>query len=630
MGRSMASIENLADGRANEPRGAAIHAHPDEHWPAHGVRSRFSFQAAITRDTHARDRYCVGMRARLLIASLSLACNNPADSGGDATDAAEKGDSSTAEAPTATSESGGSAEGGPTNEATDTGESSTGEVVIDCTSEHIMLKTQADVTAIADCTELSGSLKIAGIVTDISELSGLRHVAGALTIWTESLLTSLHGLEDLETVGQLTFAHETIASLEPLAGLTAVGGLHIYGPAVTSLESLAGLTEITGDVYLGFLGQLDSLEGLHNLESIGGKLTVHHSPKLADVNGLRGLRSVGAELTLEDLSIADVSGLYNLESAGALGFIELPIVDLHGLEALTTVGVPGGEPCPVRLDHLPALTSLAALAIEWHDAHAMTIVGTRVTDLGVLAGTEVLHDLSLSYNVELTDLSGLEQLTTVSQTLRLAGNEGLADLSGLAGLKSVGYMGIAGKQAFTDLSALTGLTSIGSLSVDATPLTDLGLPALQYLGNVGITSNAKLTALSGLSGIPMLNSVMVEDNDALVDLSALADLAEVGNYLFIRDNDALTSVAELSALTSVEHSLVVVNNGQLPQADAVAWASSVTAGQIHKVAGNKGYGPPANPCPWMGDGICDEVTGGLGICADGSDGDCCPEGSACE
>lgn len=467
------------------------------------------------------------------------------------------------------------------------------------------LDSQDDVALFAGCTDVTGSLQIFGDVTDLKPLASLRRIHGSLQIsniegtldpaWA---LLSLEGLEGLESVRGLDLSYLVVTSLQPFAGIKELpGGLqlrqlselesladlhdleHIGGPLtikdsakLTDLQALAGVTGMTGDLLIEGLPMLESLEGLHNIQHIGGRLAVDDCPVLADLDGLRGLQRIDDRMHVRGL----------------------PITSLHGLEALTMVGEPSAKAALVTLGDLPQLTSLAGLAIEWHDAHQVWIYRTRISDIDALAGASELYNLWLTENDELIDLAGLESLVVVHDTLSLGGNTNLVDLGALGSLKSV-----------------------GGLTLTDTALTDLALPALQKVGDLRITLNPQLVALSGLDGLTSLGSLVLEHNPALVTLPDLSALMQVEGDLVLRSNDALTTVAELANVTDVGGRLVVVLHKELLQTEAVAWSETITVVGARKIVRNKGdLSPPADPCPWFDDGQCDEEGG---VCAPGTD-----------
>lgn len=451
-----------------------------------------------------------------------------------------------------------------------------------CPAGDVELKTQADVLAVAGCTEFPGDVRVGSAVTDLTPLAGVRRIAGTLSAGTfnsevPATLGSFAGLEELESLGSLI--------LEPVP--------------VPDLLPFSALTEVTGMVSIRHL-PLTTLEGLHNVTSIGSSLRVE-GEELVELTGLRGLQRVGEKIDLYGLAITD----------------------LHGLENLAEVGVPGGEMGHVWLRYLSQLESLDGLQIDWHESIDFFMSDTVVSDLGAFAGTTALAEISLHDNKLLTDLAGLESLVSIG-SLYLDGN-GITDIGALAGLQSVGRLRIV-SEPLTDLSPLTALTTLDALFISTSQFTELApLPALRQIGHVTLDNNDKLADLGLLSGITSVESLALMNNDALVALPALSAMTEVKGDLDIRENAALASLAEVGALTTVGGRLRIFSNHALPHADALAWAAAITAGQGNKVADNKDSPPPQDPCPWLNDGECDEPV----ICPEFSDGyDCCH--GACE
>lgn len=445
-----------------------------------------------------------------------------------------------------------------------------------CPPGDVKLKTQADVEAVAGCTDFPGDVWVLSGVTDLAPIAGVRHIAGTLTIGgyqfgTEANVTSLDAFSALETVGGLDLTELPVPDLLPFSKLTAV----------------------PGDVSVCYQ---PSLAGLHNITEIGGRLRVC-GHVVADLTGVGGLKRLGGGLQLDNLNL----------------------VDLHGLEALTEVGVPGGDPVPVTIKILPNLTSLDALNFAWHDAIDFELYDTAIPDLGFLAGTTGLHGLHVEGSDLIPTLAGLESLVEVRGELDVF-HAGLSDISALAGLQSVGTLTLT-SPAFADLSPLVSLTKVGTLRVTHSGYTDLSpLPALLQLGGVELYLNSQLVELSLLKGVTVLDRLVIDDNEALVDLEELSGLEHVAGEVNLRRNAALPDLADLAALASVDGRLAVVANPSLPQADAIAWAAPIAVGGVRKIAGNKDAGPPVDPCPWAGDGECDEA---YEICVEFSDLDDC-------
>lgn len=157
-------------------------------------------------------------------------------------------------------------------------------------------------------------------------------------------------------------------------------------------------------------------------------------------------------------------------------------------------------------------------------------------DLSPLTGLTQLTSLSLSLRsdtaVDLSSLAGLTQLTSLSLSLR---SDTVVDLSPLAGLKQL-----------TSLS----LDILGDATVDLSPL--VGLPQLNSL-SLELPGVAAVD-LSPLTSLPQLASLSLSpQDDAAVDLSLLADLTKLAS-LSLRSHAAtdLSPLGSLSQLASLE------------------------------------------------------------------------------
>ncbi|MFY0535655.1 hypothetical protein [Nannocystis pusilla] len=153
---------------------------------------------------------------------------------------------------------------------------------------------------------------------------------------------------------------------------------------------LSGLQELPGMLYFNFLPSLSSLEGLHNVTAVWSI-------------GLFGLPA-----------LTDLAGLRSVETTDSLYLDQLGITDLQGLEALTELKV------GLSAQDNPNLQSLAGLeAVDWNGLSLYLRGNPVLTDLGALAGVEQMLSIDLTQS-GLTDLAGLESLTTVELGLELS------------------------------------------------------------------------------------------------------------------------------------------------------------------------------------------------------------------
>ncbi len=97
--------------------------------------------------------------------------------------------------------------------------------------------------------------------------------------------------------------------------------------------------------------------------------------------------------------------------------------------------------------------------VEGHVA----ISGEDITNLdGLNVITSIGGYLFIGYNDVLSSLSGLDNVTSIGEYLEIKINDTLTDLSGLDGLITLGgYMSIFHNSELTSISGLVNLTSIG-------------------------------------------------------------------------------------------------------------------------------------------------------------------------
>lgn len=232
-------------------------------------------------------------------------------------------------------------------------------------------------------------------------------------------------------------------------------------------------------------------------------------------------------------------------------------------------------------------------------------------DIAALAGVTCIDGVLDIRGSTLTDLSGLESLTTVKE-LRIgpapalsfgnAGNPALASLHGLEHLKGVQAVTIEGNPLLTDVSALSGLTFVtsGLKIVNNDALTSLeGLHNIGRAGDVEVSANAALTSLSGLRGLTAVdgftlsqNAVLknfegmgalmyfgargfyVGNNPALVDFSGLK-VGYIGADFNVTGNAALTSLKGLESVTLLAWTVSITSNPLLASISALSAVSEL-------------------------------------------------------
>ena len=331
------------------------------------------------------------------------------------------------------------------------------------------------------------------------------------------------------------------------------GDVTINGDNITNLNGLITLNSIAGNLIIGVdygwnaNPALEYLTGLENLTSIGGNLTINGNSILINLSGLDNLSTVGGSLSVSNNPLLiDISDLGSLSSIGG-GLI---------LGYGSWLGSPLGNPSLASLTGLEGFTTLA-----W-----LQVIG----------------------NHALTDLNGLNNLQSVTGSIRIGGNGGLTSLSGLDALISIGgdleigyagYYGWVSNPSLSDLTGLEGLTEIGGdLQFGGSALVNLeGLNNLMSIGNDFIFFDNGLVNLEGIDNLDSVGGSLlfgpppgtggeewvVGGNPALQGLTGMEDLDYIGGDLLICRNSSLASLSGIENVTAIGGDLVIAENDSL-------------------------------------------------------------------
>ncbi len=207
--------------------------------------------------------------------------------------------------------------------------------------------------------------------------------------------------------------------------------------------------------------------------------------------------------------------------------------------------------------------------------------------------TEIEGDVTIN-GTDITNLNGLNVLTSIGGYLDIHFNNALTSLSGLDNLSSIaGYLSIYGNDALISLNGLENLTSIGG---------DLTIGRFSY-PSVG---NLELTSLTGLENLTSVGGYLgIINNYALTSLSGLDNLTSIGDYLFISGNIALTSLSGLDNLTSIVEDLIISGN--------IALTSLSGLDNLTLIGGHLGIGENFSLISLSGLENLNSVGGGVGI-----------------
>ena len=205
---------------------------------------------------------------------------------------------------------------------------------------------------------------------------------------------------------------------------------------------------------------------------------------------------------------------------------------------------------------------------------------TDITNLnGLNTITSIGEYLIISGNIALTSLAGLNNLSTIGEYLAIGYNNELIDLTGLNNLVTInGYLEIIGNSSLTNLSGLDNLTTIeGYFRISENNLLTYltGLESLTTIGGeLDIYSNLALLNLVGLSNLTSIGERLFigcenDDISALTTLTGLFNLTTIGWDVTILSNSSLIDLEGLNNLTFIGGSLTIDNNHVLSSIEGI-------------------------------------------------------------
>jgi len=395
----------------------------------------------------------------------------------------------------------------------------------------------------------------------------------------------------------------------------------ISGTAITDLSPLSNIQTIEGELSISGTSGLTNLNDLSSLTSVGGLVSISNNINLQDISGLSGIVSFNG-LTITNnpvLTICEVqnicmyvvnpanprnignnSGNCNNATIGNSCIPVLPTcpasnvsfstqaqVDAHGLYYPNCTVISGSLSISGG-----TITDLSPLnTIQTINGH-LNIAGTSFTNLNSFGNLTSVKNLSIRYNSQLQDISGLSDALEFSVSnstgLIIEYNPLLATCSipsicaytsnvnnprtinNNAG--SCANNGTLGLACETLIPSCPESTSIGftnqqqlnnfalnypnctNFPGDITIAANLDLTPLQNLqtigGHLSITYN--IQDLDGLNALTSIGgNLTIQDSNQLQNLNALQNLASIGGSLIIRNIPSLANLDDLESLTHI-------------------------------------------------------------------------------
>lgn len=200
------------------------------------------------------------------------------------------------------------------------------------------------------------------------------------------------------------------------------------------------------------------------------------------------------------------------------------------------VGIsPAFGQCPGGSNFFTTQQSIDDFPVNYPSCTALgsvNINGADITDLSGLSNiTQINGTLHIYNSPMLETLDGLQNITTITSTLWINNNEALQDLNGLNGLETIGaILNVSNNSSLSSIAGLSSLTAIG--------------------GNFDLRFNPMLTSLNGLNNLGSIGGNLTLEGAGIASITALSGLTSINGEIDI----ANTALSSLSGLDNIDPS----------------------------------------------------------------------------
>ena len=368
--------------------------------------------------------------------------------------------------------------------------------------------------------------------------------------------------------------------------------------AITNLSGLSGINSVGGNLEIMGNEVLENLTGMKNLQTLGGELTIGDvwydvNPSLTSLTGLGGLNSIGGDLQIhgnDALSVCDIKVICD--------YLAVPNGNIYigsnapGCDSPEEVEEACESHCLPEGIIFTSQAQIDSFQVNYPSCSEIdgdVKIGTEeITDITNVDGLNVLTSIGGNLTVigyeTLANIDGLNNLYSIGGNLKIAQTERIKDLEGLSSLNFIsGSLSLLGNDSLQSLQGLENLTSIDStisINLNSALINFTGLDNVTSIGkNLMIDLNWSLEDLTGLGGLISIDGdlfiggiepALWHGNPLLMDLSGLENLNYIGGGLTIGGNNSLASLTGLNNLNSIGQNLSIFDNDTLSYCQILA------------------------------------------------------------
>lgn len=313
---------------------------------------------------------------------------------------------------------------------------------------------------------------------------------------------------------------------------------------------------------LNITGTVTDLSPLESIVIINNAFKVQNTQNLKNLVGLNNLKITGNIFPngfhiKNNPGLESLSGLNNLEITRGSSYIinNDNLVNMQGLNSYYAAS--SGE---FRIQDCDSLLDLSGLEnLQFIGDTLFLMDNLLLNDISSLSNLNYVdRRIYIHNNSSLQNINGLEFITSL-EGLSIINNDNLSNLDGLINATIISeIITISHNDNLNDLSVFRNLSTVEYLNIESNnSLTNLkGFDNLTLIKHrLKISNNSNLTSLKGIENLSSLKRLHINSNPLLINLEGLSGLTSIigSSYpITITDNINLNSLEGLEKLTQVE------------------------------------------------------------------------------
>jgi len=340
-----------------------------------------------------------------------------------------------------------------------------------------------------------------------------------------------------------------------------------------SYRVIDGFLEIQG--YDESVIPITDLSSLDSIEIINGDLTISGCDSLLTLNGLNNISEIEKFVLFGNLIMEDISALKSITSVYGL-YIQNNTM-IKTLDCFSNITSLEGD-CLITgsFSQSNSLTNLKGLDNITTIGGSLSLnQNNNINDLSNLSSlTSINGSLRLNDNEKIVNLNGLHNLTIIGNELFLLANDNLNNIDDLQNINSIGdAITINNNKNLLSLKGLSGISKIyNDFSITLSSINNLeGLENITSIdGRILISRNYELQSLTALNNLSEVGSIYIGPS-SIQNLEGLENLSKVNETIAIYENTSLTDFCAIETLLNndftVEH--IITENLYNPTLDDI-------------------------------------------------------------